>query len=226
MPITLTSNEKRNGCIFLALSLFLLPSILLTVLNLLPVPISGVYLNLLYYSVNFLAVVWIFRRFLRMNLIVALDRVFPVLWYAVLGYLGNKTLSELFLILTSGLFPGFSNVNDLSVALMVQKSPLMAAAVITLVPITEETLYRGLVFRGLYDRNPVLAYVISIAVFSAIHLMGYVGVYSPLHLLIAFLQYLPAGYCLCFAYRHSGTILCPILIHMAINAMSVYALVR
>ena len=89
MPITLTSNEKRTGCAYLAISLFLLPGLI----SLLPLNAAGQ--NLVYYLFNFTAVVGIFRKFLRMNLLVALDRVFPVIWYGILGYLGYQTLGEL-----------------------------------------------------------------------------------------------------------------------------------
>ena len=161
-----------------------------------------------------------------MNLLVALDRVFPVIWYGILGYLGYQTLGELLNILIYTLSPGFVNFNDVTVALMIRENPALALCVILLVPVAEETLYRGLLFRGLYGKNAVFAYLASMVFFAAIHVAGYIGTLSPLHLLLSFLQYLPAGYCLCFAYRHSGTILCPILIHMAINAMAVYAFVR
>ena len=220
MPITLTSNEKRTGCAYLAISLFLLPGLI----SLLPLNAAGQ--NLVYYLLNFTAVVGIFRKFLRMNLLVALDRVFPVIWYGILGYLGYQTLGELLNILIYTLSPGFVNFNDVTVALMIRENPVLALCVILLVPVAEETLYRGLLFRGLYGKNAVFAYLASMVFFAAIHVAGYIGTLSPLHLLLSFLQYLPAGYCLCFAYRHSGIILCPILIHMAINAMAVYAFVR
>ena len=220
MPITLTFNEKRNGCIYLALSLLLLPGLISLL------PLDAARQNLVYYLLNFSCVILIFRRFLRMNLAVALDRVFPVVWYGILGYLGYQTLGEMLNMLIYSLFPGFVNLNDISVALMIRENLPLALAVILLVPVAEETLFRGLVFRGLYDRNPLLAYLVSIGTFAAIHVAGYAGVLTPLNLLLSFVQYLPAGYCLCFTYRRSGTILCPILIHMAINTMSVYALVR
>ena len=45
-------------------------------------------------------------------------------------------------------------------------------------------------------------------------------------LLLCFIQYLPAGYCLCFAYRRSGTIISPIIVHAVVNAMSMIAVTR
>jgi membrane protease YdiL (CAAX protease family) len=218
MPITLTSNEKRTGCAYLAISLFLLPGLI----SLLPLNAAGQ--NLVYYLLNFTAVVGIFRKFLRMNLLVALDRVFPVIWYGILGYLGYQTLGELLNILIYTLSPGFVNFNDVTVALMIRENPVLALCVILLVPVAEETLYRGLLFRGLYGKNAVFAYLASMVFFAAIHVIGYIGLCSQRDLLLALIQYLPAGIVLGWAYEKSGTIFTPIAIHMMVNAMGIYAM--
>ena len=224
MPISLTQKEKRNGCVWMAVSLLLLPSLISLGAAALGATLSDA--NIFYYFLNFTFTLVIFRKFLLGNLLVALDRVFSVLWYGILAYLGQQTIGEMLNILIYSLFPDFVNLNDTSVGLMVRQSPLLAICVMTLVPVAEETLHRGLIFRGLYDRNHTLAYIASVVIFAAIHVAGYIGSLTPAQLLISFLQYLPAGYCLCFAYRRSGTLICPILVHMLVNAISVLSLVR
>ena len=82
------------------------------------------------------------------------------------------------------------------------------------------------IFRNLLDNRPVLAHLLSMAAFSLIHVAGYVGRCDALQLLLCFVQYLPAGYCLCFVYRRSGTILSPILVHAIVNALGVYNTLR
>ena len=72
----------------------------------------------------------------------------------------------------------------------------------------------------------MLGYVVSMVVFAAIHTVGYVESEEPVILLLCFLQYLPAGYCLCWCYRQSGNILSPILMHILFNASSILSLVR
>ena len=208
----------------MAVSLLLLPSLISLGAAALGATLSDA--NIFYYFLNFTFTLVIFRKFLLGNLLVALDRVFSVLWYGILAYLGQQTIGEMLNILIYSLFPDFVNLNDASVGLMVRQSPLLAICVMTLVPVAEETLHRGLIFRGLYDRNPTLAYIASVVIFAAIHVAGYIGSLTPAQLLISFLQYLPAGYCLCFAYRRSGTLICPILVHMLVNAISVLSLVR
>ena len=134
-------------------------------------------------------------------------------------------LSLVLFILLILLFPTFANINDLNIALMLQENfPMVAAGTILLVPVAEETLFRGLIFRGLYDRSPVLAYLVSMFSFAAVHVLGYIGHTDPVLILLSFLQYLPAGYCLCFAYRRGGSIISPILMHMAVNAVAVYSM--
>ena len=84
-------------------------------------------------------------------------------------------------------------------------------------PVAEECLFRGIVFRGIYDRSHILAWIVSAGLFALVHVIGYFGSAAPLTLLLCFLQYIPAGICLAASYRLSGSILSPILIHAAVN---------
>ena len=123
------------------------------------------------------------------------------------------------------MFPDFSNVNNDHILSMADEQfTLMAVGAIFLAPFAEEVLFRGLVFRGLFDKHPLLAYGLSMTLFAMVHISGYIGKFDPLLLALCFLQYLPAGYCLCFAYHRSGTILAPILMHMLANIAAVYSM--
>ncbi|HCP70616.1 MAG TPA: hypothetical protein DIT87_00905, partial [Clostridiales bacterium] len=51
--------------------------------------------------------------------------------------------------------------------------------------------------------------------------LGYIGKYSPLELVMAVLQYLPAGLSLAWAYTKSDTIFAPIIIHACINLVAI-----
>ena len=63
--------------------------------------------------------------------------------------------------------------------------------------------------------------MVSICVFSLIHIVGFIGRYSPLELVLSFLQYVPAGLCLAWSYQRSGTVFAPILIHAMVNAYGI-----
>ena len=105
-------------------------------------------------------------------------------------------------LLTQGILliePDFENINDESIFSMLDENTIpLALATVFLVPVADETLYRGLFFRKLLDKNILTAYIVSMVTFPSIHVMGYVGVHPLLTLLLCFLQYLPAGFCLCF----------------------------
>ena len=93
-----------------------------------------------------------------------------------------------------------------------------------LVPVAEEVLYRGLIFQSLYSNNHTLGYILSALIFCAIHVISYIGAADPLTLVLCFIQYLPASLCLAWAYTEADNIFAPILIHIAVNTMSILAL--
>ena len=227
LTVSLTHNETRNGLVYMAISLIALPWLLSEGNAYLADPLSQGKINFIYYFINFGVMVWICRKFLTQSLNYALKIPFPVIWYAVLGYLGSKALGELLGILTLLIYPRFSNVNDATITTMLREdSQLIIWGTVFLVPVVEELFFRGLIFRNLWNKNHVAAYLVSMALFSLLHVAGYIGAYSPVHLLMCFLQYLPASFCLCWCYCQTGTIITPIVMHAITNAMSVSALLR
>jgi membrane protease YdiL (CAAX protease family) len=97
----------------------------------------------------------------------------------------------------------------------------MLIGVVFLVPVTEEMLYRGLIFRELLHTSKAAAYLVSMAAFAAIHVLGYIGSYDIGRLVLCFIQYLPAGLCLAWAYAKSDSLFAPVLIRALINAYTV-----
>ena len=219
--------ETAAGLILLGCSLLILPSALTAGNLLLGSPLSPGLLNLVFFAVNFIAAVWCFRRFLAKAARHALGQPARVIWFSLLAYGGYLLLTELVSRILLRLDPGFYNVNDTAIYSMLDTDFLpLAIGTVLLVPLAEETLYRGLIFHKLLHSSPVAAYIVSMAAFSAIHVVSYIGAYSPLRLFLCFLQYLPAGYCLCWCYRQSGTIFSPILTHTLVNAAAIYQAMR
>ncbi len=97
---------------------------------------------------------------------------------------------------------------------------LTAIGTVILVPPVEECLYRGLIFRKLADKSLWVAYAVSILAFAMLHIVGYLGRYTLLEVLLAMLQYLPGGLCLAWCYTKADSIYAPILVHAAINALA------
>ena len=222
LSVTPSDKETFSGLIYLSIQLVVLPALLIFINESFGLPLSEVQINFIFFCIDFLCVTLIFRRFLLASAKHAFENLSRCLRYAFIGlllYWGGSILLS-FIILS--IYPDFFNVNDQSIMeLTEQNQTLMGIGTVLLVPVVEETLYRGVVFGGLYRRNPVAAFAVSALVFSALHVVGYIGSYEPLHLCMCFLQYIPAGLALAFAYAKADTIWAPILMHMTINQIGI-----
>jgi len=220
----MTKKEKWLGFAYLIFSLFGLPPLLQHANSLLAEPMSDDWLNIIFFCTNFFFICYIFRAFLKKSLTAAGENFGNVLLTALIGFVVYWMCSFAYSCVIVVLFPDYVNLNDQSIAgILSDNFALMAICSIVLVPVTEEVLYRGLLFGTIHAKNHIAAFIISTVIFAVIHLMSYIGHYSWLHLAIAFVQYLPAGIVLGWAYRKSGCIYVPILIHAAVNAIGVFA---
>jgi membrane protease YdiL (CAAX protease family) len=225
LPVPLLRREITWGLRYLLFQLVFLGALLSQALALLGLNGNSALLDATYFGANLAAVVWIFRSYLWQSLKHGISHWSKLLLAAVIGfavyYAMIRGLDDLILWLK----PEFFNVNDADIAANSRSSFLITAVgTVVLVPLAEETLYRGLIFGGLHQRNRLLAYVLSTLLFSFIHVMGYIGAYPPLQLLLCFAQYIPAGLTLAWSYEFSGSILAPVLIHTAVNAIAIYSM--
>lgn len=219
-------DETIVGWCWYGFQMVVLGSLLTGLNGMLRVPMSQAEVNFTYFLLNFLATLWIYHKYLESNWKTVKNH--PILFsQAVVLALVAYWLS--FWVLTwtiRQLDPGFVNRNDASISgLRHGNFYLTMLGTVLLAPAAEECVYRGLVFRNLYPISKVAAYLVSMAAFSAVHIVSFLGLYSPLQLVLAFLQYLPAGLWLAWCYTKSGSIYGPIAMHMLINAYS-YGLLR
>lgn len=213
-----TSNESVFGLIYYLLQLLVIPAILGVINMLIGNPLSEAVINILFFAMNFAAVLIIFRKFLTSNFRTLLAYPWHVLRHAGIGALIYVAGNVAFSLVVTLVDPGFANVNDAAIMEMVQGNfGLMTLGTVILVPVAEECFYRGLIFRNIYDNYPVLAYIVSMVLFSLAHVLGYVLFVDFGTLVLCFFQYLPAGFALAWAYRHSGSIFSSVLIHMSVN---------
>ena len=225
LSIRVNDRERTWGFVYLLLSLLVMPYLLQYLNGLLPLPLSKVWFNFIQFALNFCFVFWIFADFFKRSLVYISHNI-PDFLLAVSGglvayFASSWGLSLLIRLITAD----FSNLNDSSIAGMAQDNfTISLVSTVFLVPLAEETLHRGLIFGSLYPKNHWLAYLVSTAVFAVIHIVGYIGIYGPLELALAFLQYIPAGLVLAWAYRKSGSIFAPVLIHTVINAVGMLSL--
>ena len=223
--ISMSHTEKIFGWLYMAFSLLALPNLLNWFNAQLADPLDESTLNFVFYLTNFLFICGIFRTFLRASLVAAWRDIWNFIQAVVLGYVAYWAASETMEFVMSYLLPGFSNINDAAITELARANyTLMLIGVVFLVPLTEEMLYRGLIFRNLWQSSKVAAYLLSMAAFAAIHVLGYIGSEDITTLLICFLQYLPAGLCLAWTYTKADNIFAPTVVHAIVNAISIGAL--
>ena len=179
-------------------------------------------LNIACFTVNFMVILLIFRRFLFDSLQDAKGRFFHFFLSALMGYGLCSFLSFQieFVYILFQLTP--ENLNQDSVTDLLQRAPWqMVICTVFFAPVVEECMVRGLIFGPLARKLPVLGYILSVVVFSGIHVVGAIGTTDWLTILLCFIQYLPHSIALAWAYHRSGNIIAPIFLHAAINLMGV-----
>lgn len=177
--------------------------------------------NFLFYFINFLAVLWILHGYTQRALDEAKRAPFMFLQSVILGSFAYYASFGAITWAIARLFPWFQNANDSAVASMAGTDFfLTAVGLLVFVPITEEMLFRGLLFGSLYKKKPVIAYLLSALAFGLIHVLGYKM--SLPSLLLSLLQYLPAGIWLAWSCTKSGSIFSAITIHTLINGVALY----
>lgn len=101
--------------------------------------------------------------------------------------------------------------NTANIMEIIRVAPLFIIIPALVAPILEEIIFRKIIFGSLYRRtNFFIAATLSALVFGIIH-----G--EPLHILI----YASMGYVFAFLYVKTKRIIVPIIVHMAMNSISV-----
>lgn len=220
--VSMNRTEKVLGCCWLVIQLLFLPSALTWVNSQLPTPMNDAVYNFVYHLVNFVTLLCIFHQFLKDSLVSAWRDIWNFIQAVVLGFVAYWACNKVFDWVISLLRLNLNNINDSTVTAMLQSNYyLMVIAVVVLAPLTEELLYRGLIFRNIWQNSRAAAYLISMAAFSAIHVIGYIGTTDPVTLLLCFIQYLPAGLCLAWTYTKASNVFAPVLVHAIVNAIAV-----
>ena len=225
LTVSMTRTETVFGLFYIGIQILVLPYLLVFGNQIFGNPLSKVQLNFLFFAIDFICIVTIFRGFLKKCAICGLEHPWRLLRYAGCGLLLYWAGSILVNVVILNVYPDFSNVNDQSILELTKENYLlMSIGTVLLVPVVEETLHRGVIFGTLYRVNPLVGYLVSTLIFSALHVINYINAFSPLHLFLCFLQYIPAGLCLAWAYVKADSIWAPILIHIAINQLGVLAM--
>ena len=220
MTLKLTKKEKLWGWFFLLAQMLAVP-VAVSVICLWMDIRSEAAINNLCFFVNGILAVLVFRHLLEQSFRNRRGRWKQTVMTALKG-LGLYFLLNLAMnTLVFRIDPNFSNVNDAAVGSMLNESPLlMTIAVIFAAPLAEECLCRGWMFMGLAEKSVPLAYAVTCVFFSAVHVLSYIGLYSPLTLVLCFLQYLGPSIALCWTCRQDDSLCAPLMMHMSVNALA------
>ena len=215
--------EKIAGWIYLPIHVVLLPLFLPAVLYYLSggKPSDSLTLNIWYYLIGTVFLLIAQFRFFRESYYI-LTHNFRRALIAMLMSWAILIAGNVVLNLVSQLFGGLpSSPNDEAVTEFAQMDMRrMAAAAVIMAPIVEEALFRGMIFGSLREKHLVLAYVVSMVLFSLYHVWQFAIVEQSFTVLLSAAAYLPIAFVLAFCYDYSGSIWTGIFFHMFYNALA------
>lgn len=228
LPRTLSKTEFRWGIVYLIVHVLVLPWLLGMIGGLLIVSgieISNVSINAVYLLIGFTVLLIIFRRYLMENFEHFIFNPAKSLVIIVIGiivyFIANVIFDIVITIIAGG---DLSSPNNDAVTSMVKSAlyPSIALTVL-LAPVVEEILYRGVLFSGIGAKSKFWGYLLSTVLFAFSHVyQAMIYSFDPM-LFLTMALYLPSGLVLANIYERSGTIWCPIIVHMAINFTVVLA---
>lgn len=144
----------------------------------------------------------------------------------ILGYAAYFILNYIVALIMSLFTSNLVNPNtETVIRAMEMNRDMMLVVSVLLAPIVEETMVRGALFGAIRKKSRILAYVVSIAVFSVYHLWDNALFDGGLSVLLYAVQYIPAGFALAWCYEWSGTLVAPVVMHALINLISTVSVV-
>lgn len=216
----LSRTQVILGWIYLLVHVLVLPGLLDLYARYSPDSLSDTTVNFIYYGVGIVFCLTVMYSLLRGGFDVLADNFGRCLLTMVLAFLLDYALSGAAGLALLLLESGSTDSSQELVAEAVQAEPGIKAAAIFIVPIVEETLFRGVVFGSIRTRSRAWAFVISAAAFAVYHVWSF-AVTDPGQWIYV-LEYLPVSVALAWLYERCGSIWPPIFFHMGINAMSIY----
>lgn len=223
----LTVEEQRVGWVFFALYLFVFPFLVGLVTRFLEehleLGVPAAQSSAIYYAAVLLLLVAVFWDFLKNAFRILGDNTRRNLFALVVGFLSGM----LFTVLLSLIPLPVENpvIGDYRGQFLLAPG-FTTAVVMFLRPMTEEILYRGLLFGSLRKKNRPLAYVVSIGL-SALAAVWQFAVPDGggMYLLLA-LRYIPLAAAATWAYDIGGSVLTPMALRVILNGLFlVFALI-
>ena len=221
----MTDSERRRGWVFFALYLLVFPYLNAWAQRLLmgegEAPVAEA--NVVYYVLLFALALLVFWTFLRHGFSLLVDWLPENAFAFVTGLAGAGLLHFLVTLIP---YP-VQNPSEMQYLQEFAISPVATAVLlVVLIPLIEETLFRGLVFGSLRQYSRPLAYVVSVLVYALACVWRYaLEIGDPAYLLL-FIQYLPMSLALTWCYDNGGSIWSAVALHMTINGFMLFSIVH
>ena len=213
----MTDSERKRGWVFFALYLLVFPYLNAWAQQVLlgDAEAPAAEANVVYYALLFALALLVFWSFLRHGFSLLVDWLPENCFAFVTGLVGAPLPVE----------------NPVPMQYL-QEYLLSPAAttvlLVVLMPLIEETLFRGLLFGTLRRESRALAYVVTVLVYALSCVWRYV--FQPtgvdLRYLLLAVEYLPMSLALCWCYDNGGSIWSAVGLHMVLNAAQLITIVR
>lgn len=219
--LNMSKAARILGWCYLPLHLFVLPLLLNIFSFVSGTGLSDRTINVIYYGVGTAYILLFLRSYLRADFDTLLDHKIGNFLCLLSGYFFDILLSYAAIIALELIVGSVVNPNEEAIDTMAQSDySAVFGLTVFLAPVVEETLFRGVVFGTLREKSRVLAYAVSVLLFSFYHIWQYAIAYSDASLFIYMIQYIPVSFVLAWLYDRSRTIWVPIIFHMLINALA------
>lgn len=216
----LTVEEQRVGWVFFGLYLFVFPFLVGAVTRFLDehleLGFTAAESSAVYYAAVLLLLTAVFWDFLKNAFRILKDNTRRNLFALVVGFGGGL----LFTVLLSLIPLPVENpvIGDYRGQFLLSPG-FTTAVVMFLRPLTEELLYRGLLFGSLRKKNRPMAYAVSIGLFALAAVWQFaIPDGGALYLLLA-LRYLPLAAAATWCYDIGGSVLTPMALRVILNGL-------
>lgn len=218
----LTNSERILGFCFLGVHILLLPLLMGMMKEYLPGALSDAQWETMRYLVSFVLIIACLRPMMFRDWDRFCDNKLPCMLIMVPSHLVciGLTLAMSLVVL---FLPGdpLTIYDEMLPEFVSRNSRSMLVPLVFLAPIAEETLFRGVLFGSLREKNRVLAYIVSLGVYVAFSIFPYLMHYSGLTVVFYAMDVIPFAFALTWCYERTGTVWSPVLYHALYNLVTV-----
>lgn len=217
----MTDAESRRGLVFFLLYFFLFPYLNAFVQRLIfgdvETPIAEA--NILYYAVLFALCLLLFWNFLKEDFLKLMDWVPENTFGILLGLVGAGVMNALLRLLP---FPVADPIPRQYAAEFGAAPIPTLVLLLLLIPLVEETLFRGLLFGQFRGYSRPLAYIITSAFYALAAVWRYALERGDARYLLLSVVYLPLSIACTWCYDNGGSVWATAFLHAGLNGVILF----